>query len=211
MGDLLVLTLIRHGLTTFNEEKRYLGWLDLPLSECGKAEVQSLSQTVSNKKIDLLFTSDLLRCLETAELLFPHQPVIRSFKIREFNFGDWEGKTYEQLKELEHYRRWLNDPVNVIPPKGESFHQFHARIKEAFFEMLDKVEETKASHITVVCHGGVMRQWLSLFSPIERPFFEWNIPTNARFQLVGTIADLRRGSTFISLQEEPITVKIDGH
>ncbi|MFC0559825.1 histidine phosphatase family protein [Halalkalibacter alkalisediminis] len=211
MGNSLVLTLIRHGLTSFNEEKRYLGWHDLPLSERGRIEVLSRIPSISKHKTELLFTSDLLRSQQTAQLLFPNNSLIPFYKLREFDFGDWEGKTYEQLKGLEHYQRWLDDPEKVTPPNGESFQQFQTRTNEAFFEMLDIIEEKKVKHVTIVCHGGVVRQWLSMFSPIKRAFFEWDVPINARFQLSGNLLDVRRGSTFISLQEEPIMAKIDGH
>jgi alpha-ribazole phosphatase len=210
MGDSLVLTLIRHGLTTYNEEKRYLGWTDLPLSESGQRQVQLLASSISFQNPDLLITSDLTRCKGTAQILFPSMSVVEFTKLREFDFGDWEGMTYGQLKDIGLYRSWLDNPLEFTPPKGESFQHFNKRIVEAFFEMLDLAEQKQAQEITVVCHGGVIRQWLVNFSPLNRAFFDWRVPVNSRFKLKGTISDLRRGLTFTSLQEEPIMAKTDG-
>ena len=86
MGNPLVLTLIRHGLTQYNDEKRYLGWLDLPLSEKGKKQLEKSRFASSKTKPALLITSDLKRTIETANILFPTQPCISLSKLRYWLF-----------------------------------------------------------------------------------------------------------------------------
>ncbi|NEU31063.1 histidine phosphatase family protein [bacterium LRH843] len=206
MGDSLVLTLIRHGLTTYNEEKRYIGVTDLPLSALGKAQLVS----VNVEEEQLLITSDLLRCKETAERLFPGKSYICLSDLREIDFGDWEGKTYDQLKDDAYYREWLDDPLSITPPSGESFVHFQMRIERAFCDVLSLVEKNDATYATIVTHGGVIRQMLTSLAPEKRVFFEWDVPIGRAFKLIGNKADARRGLRFTSLLEGPITAKTNG-
>src|SRR5690606_326185 len=108
----------------WNEERRYLGWSDLPLSEVGRAEVQSWTAP----HVDFIVTSDLRRASETAEILYKDRPKDKYPAFREYHFGDWEGKTYEELKDDHHYRKWLENPIHIVPPNGESFHAFSERV-----------------------------------------------------------------------------------
>ncbi len=210
MGHSLALTLIRHGLTRFNEEKRYIGSTDLPLSDRGRADLLKITkgQEIGNER--LLLSSDLKRCKETTELLYPGQSYLCLASLREIDFGEWEGKTYEELKDEPLYRSWLDDPRLVTPRNGESLQQFRQRTNFAMEQVLDLAAEKDVADITVITHGGVMRQWLSSFAPEKRAFFEWEVPIGAAFTLIGECDDVRRGERFTLLQEEPITVKING-
>ena len=211
MGHSLALTLIRHGLTRFNEEKRYIGSTDLPLSERGRADLLKITKGQEIGKKRLLISSDLTRCKETTELLYPDQSYLCLAPLREIDFGDWEGKTYEELKDDCVYRSWLDDPRLVTPPNGERLEQFRQRTNLAMKQVLDLAKENEVTNVTVITHGGVIRQWLSSFAPEKRAFFEWEVPIGAAFTLIGKCDDVRRGGRFTLLQEEPITAKISGY
>src|SRR5699024_8464723 len=75
MDDRVGITLIRHGMTKENERSAYIGWMDSPLSENGRLKVESYSDLWENTPIDYVFSSDLTRCVDTANILFPHQPL----------------------------------------------------------------------------------------------------------------------------------------
>ncbi|MCM3762951.1 histidine phosphatase family protein [Alkalihalobacillus oceani] len=209
MGDALAVSLIRHGLTRYNEESRYLGSTDLPLSAKGRRQLTAFYPLPLGKN-DLLITSDLIRCQETAQLLYPGRRYRTFPALRELDFGLWEGKTYEQLKEDHLYRRWLDDPLKVSPPQGETYSAFQQRTKQAFVELLSLAEDEGAARLVVITHGGVIRQWLTEYAPVKRDFFQWRVPTGCRLSLIGKKSDVRRGLRFISLQEEPFTGKING-
>src|SRR5699024_11343337 len=85
---------------------------------------------------DVIFSSPLIRCTETAEILFPHQEIHREPDMKEMNFGIFEGKTYEQLKAETSYTNWLSNPFSGCPPGGESFHAFTKRIGRGWREMV---------------------------------------------------------------------------
>src|SRR5690625_3524568 len=94
MGGFLELTFIRHGLTTYNEQRRYIGSTNLPLSTRGRASIQQ-QQLQPNT---IIITSDLRRSIETASILYPNEEITPLSSIREMDFGKWEGKTYDELK-----------------------------------------------------------------------------------------------------------------
>ncbi len=95
MDNSLVITCIRHGMTLENQQKKYIGWSDPPLSIEGKNELKELSL-----EPELVISSDLKRALETSSIVFPKSQVIKRESWRELHFGDWEEKTYEELKNI---------------------------------------------------------------------------------------------------------------
>mgnify|MGYP001289215295 FL=1 len=209
MGRRLVVTLIRHGLTKYNEEHRYLGATDIPLSEKGKAQVEKM-RAVSFPERFLLFTSDRLRCLETANILFPNLQPLPLKQLREIDFGDWEGKTYEQLKHLDHYIEWLKNPFQLTPPNGEPFSAFSKRVTHAFQTILAQTEKKRLNDVVIITHGGVIRQWLTTYAPLKKNFFAWDVPIGSVITLSGDVSDVRRGSRFSSLQVALTTAKMNG-
>lgn len=146
MGNAFVLHLIRHAPTAGNRRKAYIGWTDEPVLPF-KAGADPNKQAV--------FGSDLLRCRQTAQVLFPDACYFMDAGFREIHFGDWENRTYEDLRLDKHYRQWIDDPFKVVPPGGESFQQFAKRI-DAAIESFPPTGE-----FTVITHGGPIRYILS--------------------------------------------------
>lgn len=210
MGSRLVVTLIRHGLTTYNEESRYIGATDLALSTNGKKQMNELKASLTFSEPFLLFTSDLLRCKETASILFPDKETIEMNELREIHFGDWEGKTYDELREVPSYQKWLLSPFSIAPPNGESFEQFQKRVHEAFIQIVKEGFNKKVEQLIIITHGGVIREILTNYAPEKREFFEWNVPIGSIITLSGDYREVRRGLRFTSLQVEHITEKTIG-
>lgn len=122
--------LIRHGRTLANEQHLYCGSTDLPLSRAGR-------EALANRPpIDVgaarFITSGMRRCNETLAILFGDVPyeVVRDF--REIDFGAFEMKSYEMLKDELAYQTWLSrDPEINPPPGGESGGQMTRRVLAA--------------------------------------------------------------------------------
>ena len=87
------ITLIRHGKTEGNLEKRYIGITDEVLCEEGRNEILAKEYP----KADIVFSSPLLRCIETAGLIYPNQKPVVIDELKETNFGRFEGKNYKDL------------------------------------------------------------------------------------------------------------------
>ena len=197
MDDCVVIALFRHGLTIANKRKAYLGWSDSSLCE----EAKDLK---THHRYHCYFASDLKRCLDTAKILFPHTNPYRLTELREMNFGDWEGKTYEILKNDPQYCQWLTNPVIHSPPNGESFQQFTQRVQGGWRKITEEVLAKPIDHCAVITHGGVIRYLLSQFAPEEKEFWSWQVPHEHGFELIFDREMLRGGNRCTSLQVVPL-------
>jgi alpha-ribazole phosphatase len=149
----LHLTLVRHASTTLNEQRRYQGWCDHPLSDRGRAEAADLARRLAGERWDRVLSSDLARARDTAALLAPGAEVVPDPRLRELDFGAWDGLTYDEAeaRDPEAIRRWIDDPLGVRPPGGESFTDFRARVVAALHDL------PLEGSALVVAHGGPVR------------------------------------------------------
>ncbi|WP_068615484.1 histidine phosphatase family protein [Paenibacillus tuaregi] len=143
MTSLVEWVLVRHGRTRWNAEQRYLGSTDLELLPGSKAELELTAKELADEAYEAVFCSDLVRCQETLIRVRPDLISIARYdaRLREMDFGLWEGKTYEQLKDLPLYRSWLDAPDRHTPPGGESWNQFYARVSSACRDIAALTEE----------------------------------------------------------------------
>lgn len=177
--------LLRHGMTKGNLEKKYIGTTDEGLLAQEKDRLLEKSRGGCYPKADMVFTSPMRRCMETAELLYPalEKHFVESFV--ECDFGLFEGKNYEQLKEEAAYQKWLLSNGTMDFPKGEGISHFKSRCVSGFFEMLSKVqgkmkEERKEGirgETTVACivHGGTIMSILEALAVPEKSYFDYQV------------------------------------
>ncbi|WP_368504556.1 histidine phosphatase family protein [Alkalihalophilus sp. As8PL] len=210
MGNNLDVILIRHGLTQYNAEKRYLGHHDLPLIDAGLNQMEGLQRLCRTHRVDQVFTSDLKRCLQTAAIVFPTEEPLLVPLLREYQFGDFEGYRYEDLCNQTLYQKWLQHPEYITPPNAETYQEFTERVGEGFNHCLNVACTNEHTKIALVTHGGVIRYLLSEYAPIVKPFTEWEAKIGSVYRLNGHASKLRRGERFTSLQVEPITEKTIG-
>jgi len=195
VGNSVIVRLMRHAPTKENLEKRYLGWTDSSLADTSRLPIV-------DKNAMKVYGSDLRRCRETAAHYFPNATYITDWRFREANFGEFEGKTYEELKSDRRYCAWLDNPVSSPPPEGEGFATFCQRVKEGF-SALPKNEDD----YYVVAHGGVIRALLVEFAPEEQPFWSYNVPHDKMFTLTFSRKAWEEGNRCMSLSEAPIMEK----
>lgn len=161
--------LIRHGEPVGG--RRYRGQIDDPLSEKGWQQMRDA--VADHCPWDSIVSSPLLRCAEFAnELSERHKLAVKlDPQFVEIGFGEWEGKSAEQIQQkmpgsLEAF--W-QDPVNNRPAGAEPLVDFRARIESAWTKLLHHHVD---QHVLVVCHAGVIRMSLQyiLGMPIENVF-----------------------------------------
>jgi alpha-ribazole phosphatase len=203
MDDRVVIALFRHGLTEANQRMAYLGWSDSPL--CAETQIRS-----STSRYDIYFSSDLGRCVKTANLLFPNENVCLLHHLREMNFGKWEGKTYEELKNEKQYQLWLSDFLHYCPPGGESFQQFINRVQAGWEKIIEAIQTKQLERCAVITHGGVIKYLLSQLAPEQKEFWSWQIPHDYGFELIFDRESLRRSERCTLLQVVPLTEKEHG-
>ena len=156
--------LIRHGITEANEHRLYCGSTDLPLSEAGRAGLGGIRYDIRGVRF---LTSGMKRTNETMELLFPGIAYETDPRFREVDFGSFEMRGYEELKDDPAYQAWItgNNEEN-IPPEGESGAQMTRRVLAAFRELR---EDT-----CLVTHGGVIAAiMVSLFPGEGKHRYQW--------------------------------------
>lgn len=160
----LELVLVRHGYTQWNQERRYVGWTDVPLAPGEAERLDKLrTQPPLTGEFHRVYCSDLRRCRETLTALIPHQEpqAVYDSRLREMDFGAWEGSTYDQLKDNPLYRSWIDNPEAATPPGGEAWAHFAARIDHFWTELQQEAEAPAVTRILLVTHGGVIRQLLA--------------------------------------------------
>jgi broad specificity phosphatase PhoE len=137
------LVLIRHGETDWNVEGRYQGQADPPLNERGVAQSIELAEHLEMYGLNLLYSSPLKRCSQTAEMVARRLgiPLHLEPRLMEIHQGDWQTRLRAEINELypELFRRWESEPWEVSPPNGESLYQVQERVVAA-------VEEIKAKY-----------------------------------------------------------------
>ena len=120
------ITWIRHGMTRANEEHRYLGKTDEPLSEKGIRFLQGKKKKSFFNAPEFLYASPMKRCVQTAEILFRRKPVLIP-EWKEMDFGQFEGKNYEELKDNPDYQKWIDSNGTLPFPEGESQQEYIKR------------------------------------------------------------------------------------
>ena len=148
------LSLYRHGQTKANEEGIYIGSTDFPLSDRGAVELTGKMDLYEYPRVQRVYSSPLLRCTETAEILFPDVPMFVAEDLRELNFGDFEGKHAVDLIGREDYREWL---------KGESVEELCIRSYRVLYRILMDMMENDLSHCAAITHAGVISNMLTCF------------------------------------------------
>lgn len=152
------LILIRHGESTWNRERRIQGQLDPPLSELGRAQAQRLARRFSGRKIEALYTSDLLRASQTAEPISGALGVTSTPapELREIFLGEWEGLNSEDIAARfpAAWDAWTREPSWDLVPGGEGAAAFENRVEAAVHRLL---ERHPSGDVVAVTHGGVIQ------------------------------------------------------
>lgn len=175
--------LLRHGLTDGNKQMKYIGHTDEPLSKEGRAQIEKMKEDYDYPHTDIVFSSPLLRCKETAKLIYPNAAPIEIDGLIEYNFGEFEGKTAEELKDHPVFPDWLAGKKGVAAPFGESNEAFSKRIAESFVKIVDGLIKTGTRNCAIVTHGGVLTALLSFFGIPEAPMNEWAVPGGCGYEL----------------------------
>jgi broad specificity phosphatase PhoE len=152
----LRVTLIRHGPTLWNETGRFQGHTDLALSDLGKTHARAIAATVRGDGFRKIYSSDLRRARETARAIADAygMPIVEDARLREFDFGRWEGSTWDEIlaQSPELAQRPRGAARYYRPAGGESFERVRRRVR-AF---LDDLVARGESPVAVVTHAGAL-------------------------------------------------------
>ena len=156
--------IVRHGQTNWNILGKTQGHGNSDLTPKGESQALELSKAIKEYPIDYIYSSDLGRAVQTAEIIGSTigVDVIQTPSIREMGFGDWEGLLIEEIKKdhAKTYETWRNQPHLVNIPNGETLHIIKDRV-DAFIKELNEKYDNK--HILLVSHSVTVRVMLLSF------------------------------------------------
>lgn len=160
---------IRHGETTWNQDKRLQGHLDIPLNERGHWQAARAAAALRDEPIAAVYSSDLARAHQTACVIAATQglPVQAHTGLRERHFGDFQGRTWTELEveEPEATRAWRTRVPEFAPRGGgETLLQLRERIRSVLNEIAAR---HPGEQIVVVAHGGVLDMVYRLATGLE--------------------------------------------
>lgn len=187
----MIVCLLRHGRTRANDLRLYCGSTDLPLSDAGRAGLIALRNRGVYPAPDGFecLTSGMRRTEETFRILYGEAPVRACTEFREIDFGTFEMRGYDELKDDAGYRVWIADSTgDAAPPGGESANHFRARIIAA--------ADALRGDSLIVCHGGVIAALMAYWFPdVDRHMYAWQPDFGCGYRV--EISEQRRSYTKI--------------
>ena len=167
--DKTKIILVRHGQSLANAEARLIGHCNMGLTELGQEQALKTAIALKDEKIDLIYSSDLIRAHDTA---IPHSeihniPIVDSVLLREIHLGDWESRLVEELKR-DYYEEytvgWKENFGTFAFPNGESVLGASKRFHSA---VLDIAKQNVGKNILITAHAAVIRGFWCLINGIQ--------------------------------------------
>ena len=159
------LILVRHGQSQWNLENRFTGWIDVPLTEVGRAEARRAGESIRALGVpfDIAYTSVLVRAIETLDIILSilHQekiPIVKDQALNERHYGDLQGLNKDEMRKKfgeEQVKLWRRS-YDVAPPGGESLKDTAARTLP-FFESRILPDLKGGKNALVSAHGNSLR------------------------------------------------------
>ena len=159
------LYLVRHGETELNVKKVYYGSTDCELTERGKEQAVSLKTAFASVPLDLVLESPLKRAKTTVDLILGEKevPRLEDDRLKELDFGGWEGKSYTELQGDPLYEQWCREWKTTCPPRGECFLDLAQRVRSFYGDLLKREEE----RVLIVAHHAVLQQLMACLLEAE--------------------------------------------
>ncbi len=199
-----VIHFIRHGAIDETLLGKYIGTTDAELSDKGKAELRRLDFENKYPYAKVVFTSPLKRCTQTCKILYPDIKPLVIDNLSECSFGEWEGKTADELKDDADFQKWLAGDNSVKPPRGESNADFVRRICKMFESIVEGLMKTGTTESVIVTHGGVIMTLLSVYGLPQAKPFEWAMESGCGYSIRITPMLWQRGKVSEVYQQIPV-------
>ena len=165
----MIIIIVRHGETDYNKARRFQGQLQIPLNEKGRTQAVHLAKSLKRYKITHIYSSNLVRARETAEIINKSfsLPIVIDYRLDERDWGIWENQNRDEiLKQIPASGNiWNEENLDANPYKGETTRNLMARCAQ-FLDYL--VENHSAADVVlVVTHGGPMRMILGIIKGLH--------------------------------------------
>jgi len=163
------LLLLRHGEATGNTRGAFLGRRDDPLTDRGRAQAHHLVDLLAEESVDRIYASPLLRARETATPLAEARglDLIVEPALIEQDFGDWDGLTFGEVREIhpDDFTAWWRDAVRCPPSGGEHLGAVTRRVETFLGSLLEDLGRGETA--VLVGHGSASQALMCVLFGIE--------------------------------------------
>ena len=159
---------IRHGKSLGNIEKRYIGSTDQQLCDEGISELKNIKYP----DCDILISSPMKRCIQTAEIIYPDKTADIYGELRECDFGGFENKNHIELSGDIYYSKWIESGGTIPFPNGETPSGFKKRYTDSFEKIAAGYSDNNT--VSFVVHGGVIMAVLEKYALPPKGFYDWH-------------------------------------
>ena len=176
------LQVIRHAQTVANQKRLYYGATDVDISEIGEEEIAIYKKDGIYNSAKVHFTTGLLRTTRTLRLIEGDEVCpIAIDNLREFNFGDFEMFSHDELMSNEKYVEWIEDQTNAyVIPNGESKEGFEQRMEKGISELISQMYDLNEERYMLVAHGGPISFFAIKFLGFDPMNMYNSMPGNGR-------------------------------
>lgn len=202
-----IVYLFRHGITKGNLNAQYIGHTDLPLTSDSISELKSIKAHHHYPEAEAVFSSPLKRCKDSATIMFPNSNIIVIDDFIEYNFGEFEECTADDLKNNDDFKQWIKGDMNAKPPFGESNAEFAYRVCNAFEKVVDGCIKTGTNNVAIVGHAGVLMTILSCYGLPEAPMAHWQMDPGYGYKLRITPSLWMQGRKLEVIDISPISLE----
>jgi broad specificity phosphatase PhoE len=144
---------IRHGQSESNSRREHGGWAQYPLTEQGRQEAKVAGKRLEGLTFDKVYSSDLIRTIETQQIAYPCDDVEQSALIREIDVGSLAGRTADDCF-AEYGESYIKNKkvYDFCAYGGENYDTFSARVRQ----FVKELESQPYENVAVFCHGGAI-------------------------------------------------------
>ncbi len=199
--------LFRHGLTKGNLNAQYIGHTDLPLTTDSISELRRIKAHEHYPEVEAVFSSPLKRCVDSAKIMYPDCNPIVIDDFIEYNFGEFEGLTADDLKDNDEFKEWLRGDINAKTPFGESNAEFAQRICAAFEKVVNGCIKSGTQTIAIVGHAGVLMTILSCYGLPEAPMAHWQMDAGYGYKMRVTPSLWMQANKIEVADTAPVSIK----
>lgn len=184
---------IRHGKCQSNMEKKYLSITQECVCSEGMQELRAYQEQGWYGMVDEVYTSPMIRCRQTAELLYPEQEIRIVKDFRECDFGSLEGSAEKSAVNQPLYKRYLQAASHNPLFDGESPDLFQKRTVAAFYDVVGSMEQDKQltgmdsqkeQTIALIIHDGTIMAIMGALCPEKENFMEWHVPNGMGYECI---------------------------
>ena len=178
--------LLRCGSTAQRMRGCYVGQQNYPLCDAGISALHEFREHFRYPYANIVFTSPLSRCVETAEILYPDHYIVPIAEFADLSLGEFEGHSPDQLMGNPDFEAWIQNSLENPPPGGEKLEAFTARVVAALEAIFNRMMQERITDIAIITHAGVIMALLASIGLPELPPDEWLCENGCGFTLLMT-------------------------